>query len=302
MADLVNRLSWSNTRQKSYNRCLREYYWRAFGAWGGWRRAKASREAWLAYVFTKMKNLPMLVGELVHHEIERVLQAHQQGRRPPGAGESLDRLVTQMRQAWKESRDRRWEESPKHYHVLAEHYYKAEPEPDEARRLRDDATRCLRNFFELDLTRQILDSAPESIRTVEKLERFDFEGRVLHIKIDLAWESEGKLNLIDWKTGALDEEVDDQLAAYGFFASERWGIPYEKMTAYPVYLREPRVGDNCLRPEGVERLRNDVELYFAEVSGRLQSDHPPVAHPDAFPMTEELWKCRRCFFRELCGR
>lgn len=302
MADLVNRLSWSNTRQNAYRRCLREYYWRAFGSWGGWDTAKSSPEGRQAYIFTKMKNLPMLVGELVHHSIERVFDAHRRHRSIPTAGETEEHFVMRLRQAWVESKERRWEQSPKNYVHLAEHFYGPQPDHQASEKLRESGVSALRNFFSLELTRKILASPPDSIRSLEKLEQLEVAGNLIHIKIDLAWQEGDVLHLIDWKSGGPEEEVADQLAAYALFANQKWGSAYEKMACYPVYLREPSIGDSCVTPERIERLQNDVELYFAEIRRRLMSDNPPQAALDSFPMTAELWKCPHCFFRKLCER
>src|SRR5438046_1824590 len=99
MADLVNRLSWSNTRAASLSKCPREFYWRAYGSWGGWDRSKASAESWQAYVFNKMKNLPMLVGELIHHIIEHIFKAHQHRRPIPDVEQSKAAIRNRLRQA-----------------------------------------------------------------------------------------------------------------------------------------------------------------------------------------------------------
>lgn len=302
MSALVNRLSWSNTRAASIAKCPREFYWRAYGSWGGWDRAKATPEAWQAYVFNKMKNLPMLVGELVHHVIEQVFEAHRRYRPLPTLEQSQTNVRNRLRQAWRESREKRWKQSPKNFHNLHEHFYGPEPDRKTCEERRDEAFRLLENFYNLELTRRILDSPPEQIKTVEKLEEFDLDCGLLFIKIDLAWDDGEKLHLIDWKTGADDEGVARQLAGYALFASRAWHIPFERMIGYPVYLRQPAVGENCLDARSIGELEDSIRAYFGNVQAGLLDPAQNIADIDAFPMTEDLWKCRSCFYRQLCGR
>ena len=302
MAALVNRLSWSNTRAASLSKCLREFYWRAYGSWGGWDRASAAPEARQAYVFNKMKNLPMLVGELVHHVIEQVFDAHRRGRPILALEQSQANIRNRLRQAWRESREKRWEQSPKNFHNLAEHFYGPEPDRETCERWRDDAFRILENFYELDLTRRILASPSEEIRTVEKLEEFVLDDKLLFIKIDLAWHDGKKLHLIDWKTGGSDDGVEEQLAGYALFAACKWDVPVEQMLGYPVYLREKTVGENCLAPEKIGRLQASIRRYFVDVAANLTDPARNLADISDFPMTTELWKCKSCFYRQLCRR
>lgn len=302
MAELVNRLSWSKSRAMSLSKCAREFYWRAYGSWGGWDRARTAPEAWQSYVFNKMKNLPMLVGELIHHVIEQVFDTHQRGRPLPVVEQSLTSLRDRLRQAWRESREKRWEQSPKNFHNLYEHFYGPEPDRETCERWRDEAYQIIRNFYELDLTQKILASPAEQIRTVEKLEEFVFDGKLLFIKIDLAWHDGEKLHLIDWKTGGTDDSVEDQLAGYALFAGRKWGVPIEQMLGYPVYLRDNTIGANCLAPEKIERLEASIRRYFDDITPRLVDTARNQADINAFPMTEDLWKCRNCFYRQLCAR
>lgn len=302
MGELVNRLSWSSTRAASYSRCLREYYWRAFGSWGGWDRARAPREAWLAYVFNKMKNLRMTSGELVHHAIEQVFSAHRHGRPIPTLPQLQARIRDGLRQAWRESAEKRWETSPKNYFNLAEHYYGPVPDRASCEHIRDDAFRAIAHFLDLELTGRVLASPPGNIRSVETLEEFDLGGHLIFIKIDLAWNDGRKLHLIDWKSGNRDEGVAEQLAAYALFARERWGVADEEMTGYPVYLRDGTVGENCISAESVNRLRESIDAYFADVRLRLADPDRALARSEAFPLTDQTWKCANCFYRQLCGR
>ena len=74
------------------------------------------------------------------------------------------------------------------------------------------------------------------------------------------------------------------------------------MLGYPVYLRDNTIGANCLAPEKIERLEASIRRYFDDITPRLVDTARNQADINAFPMTEDLWKCRNCFYRQLCAR
>ena len=77
--ELVNTLSWSATRARTLSRCARLYYLRYYLFWKGWE-PEASSSSRLAYALSKMSDLPVLVGEVVHDLIASNVRALREGR------------------------------------------------------------------------------------------------------------------------------------------------------------------------------------------------------------------------------
>ncbi|MBV9464012.1 MAG: PD-(D/E)XK nuclease family protein [Verrucomicrobiae bacterium] len=302
MGDLKNEVAWSISRALAFARCDRELYWKAFGHWNGWNRDKAPPFAWDAYHLGKMKNLPMLVGELVHHAIEDVLKARQMGWPVPNAETGKKKLRDRLRQTWKESKAREWEKSPRKYGHLAEIYYGQEPSKENCEMWRDRAFAAIDQFHALPLTRTLLESPRESFKAIEAQFKFQCGEWPINGKIDLAWEHEGRLHLIDWKTGAQDEDVDYQLSVYALYAMDAFQVPLEKIRAYAVYLRDGSVGESCVTEESLSRVREVIGRYFSTVAPRVTAGEELVANMELFAMAEDWAKCERCFYRELCGR
>ena len=69
MGKLINRFSWSPSRDRLYRNCARAYYFNYYGSWGGWER-DAPAPARLAYRLKQMTNLPMFAGTVVHDVIK----------------------------------------------------------------------------------------------------------------------------------------------------------------------------------------------------------------------------------------
>jgi len=67
---------------------------------------------------------------------------------------------------------------------------------------------------------------------------FSVDGVKVWVKLDFAYQEEDdSVRVIDWKSGNSNGEPDPiQLNIYGYYASEVWGIPEEKihLTAYNV--------------------------------------------------------------------
>ncbi|MGC1135804.1 MAG: hypothetical protein WA941_23470 [Nitrososphaeraceae archaeon] len=65
MADFKNKFQWSISRQRNFDKCKRLYYYNHYGMWGGWD-TYAPEETKLCYRLSKMTNLQMLAGSVVH--------------------------------------------------------------------------------------------------------------------------------------------------------------------------------------------------------------------------------------------
>jgi hypothetical protein len=141
---------------------------------------------------------------------------------------------------------------------------------------------------------------------VEALQSFQLAGTKVWVQLDLARRAEGVIYVYDWKTGSSEEPaVRQQLAIYGLYLRQ----------AYPELVHD------TLRLQGlVYRLADDRLLEFdlddallqetqtvagagiARLRGLLLDDAANLAELRRFPMIDDLSICRRCQFRELCGR
>ena len=80
MAPFENTFQWSYSRQRTFEACKRQYYFQYYGRWNGWLE-DAPAETRQTYLLSKMTNIPMLVGQLVHQGIAELL-ASLRGNRP----------------------------------------------------------------------------------------------------------------------------------------------------------------------------------------------------------------------------
>jgi hypothetical protein len=71
MAELENKLTWSHSRQNTFNACKRKYYYQHYGSWGGWD-VGAPREIRQAYCLKNIDGIDAYLGNLVHKHISEI--------------------------------------------------------------------------------------------------------------------------------------------------------------------------------------------------------------------------------------
>jgi CRISPR/Cas system-associated exonuclease Cas4 (RecB family) len=308
VAELSNEFAFSWSRHKMFYDCPRKLYWQYYGSWGGWE-PEAPASARLAYRLKNIKNLTMLVGETFHEELAEILR--RRGAKPTAV--PVDQLKADMERRLlkrlRESRNSDWEryDQPKQYTILFEDYYQsgvdAQMETDALAALH----RCVDGLAAEPFGRRVFAVKKEQLRYIDPRnvgeKRVSVDGLVLYASPDLVVEDEhGGLHIVDWKTGRPYKPNLAQLAVYGIFVTEKFGVPLERLTAHLIYVSAgTREKHDVI--EGVEEARRSIATYVADVRERLTDIAANAAGDmERFPMTEKTILCRTCNFRELCGR
>lgn len=308
MAELSNEFAFSWSRHRMFYSCPRKLYWQYYGSWNGWRE-DASRDAALAYRLKNLKNLSMLVGETFHEELAEILRRRSlQASRVPTVQLKADmerRLLKRLR----ESRNADWERygDPKHYTILFEDYYQSGISDQMQAHAIETLRGCVDGLAAEPFGRRVFSMPKERLRFIDPRgfadQRVTVDGLALFASPDLVVEDkDGGLHILDWKTGKPYKPDMAQLAIYGIFVKEKFGMPLERMTAHLIYVnaRERQSHDVV---EGVEEAKRAIATYVEDVRGRLTDPAANIAGDiERFPMTEKRILCRTCNFRELCDR
>ena len=298
--DFRNEFSWSVTRAKLFEFCLRKYYWNYYGYWDGWN-PEAPETARLAYRLKKISSLPLWTGDIVHRAVAEALKRisryqHADAKRMKAwARDTLNR-------EWFQSRDEKWRENAKHNLNLMEHYYQRPITTERREQLRDTVFRCLDNFFEGDYFREANELGVGRWKTVEELKTFQLDDLTVFVQLDFAFErGDDGLVIVDWKSGKFTPEKDaEQLSCYALFAVQEWRIPPERIHLAGVYLNENRAKEWVADPTALIALREKIYQSAAQMRERLDDPAENAASLGAFPQTEDEWKCADCPFLELC--
>jgi hypothetical protein len=298
MAPLKNNFSWSHTRAKAFDECLRLYYWRHYGSWEGWR-AVAPASARLAYRLKHLKTFPMWAGEIVHRVIEGHLRAMRAGQRPVPA-EERQQALNWLNQGWTQSTRKEWTRDPKNAVNLFEHYYGHGASKEERSGLREHVFACIDRFFESEAFACLNEAGPARWLTIESLESFDVMSFPVWVKLDFAFHSGEDVVIADWKTGKPGEDDARQVNTYALYAMAKWQTSPERIEARDVYLRDG--SEVAVRPDPASLIdhREAIMASMRDMRARLRDPETNEAALDDFPMTGSPSRCPRCAFRQLC--
>ena len=297
--ELRNDFSWSRSRDGSFQECRRRYYYQYYGSWGGWS-PDAPPDTRRLYILKQLSSRQQWAGRTVHDAIEMALHAFADGRDIP-VDPFVHDVVERMRAEWKSSHAARYREAPKTT-ALFEHEYRVELPREAWRAISRNVEICLRNFFRLPLLAAIRRTPSEHWSIEHWSKVFQFEGTPMWIAPDFGfWTDEGRLALVDWKTGGKHGEgASFQLGCYALYAYELLGVPPAKVDLLEVNLREPDVVTHDWDDARLDAVRDQLRLSIRSMKAYLADPEGNVARIEDFELTEEPRLCRWCNFRAVC--
>jgi hypothetical protein len=299
VADLTNDFSWSRSRDGAFQECKRRYFYQYYGSWGGWA-GDAPADVRRIYILKQLATRQMWAGRIVHDAIEMALNVYRDGGEIPVEPFIRD-AVERMRAEWRSSRAGNYREKPKTL-ALFEHEYHVDLRDDVWRVLAASVQMCLRNFFNLPLLAEIRTTSSEHWSVEHWSKTFEFEGTHVWSAPDFGyWTHDGRLALVDWKTGGGGGEgASFQLGCYALYAAEVLGVPPHNVDLYEVNLREPLVTSHTWSDERLEEIREQVRLSVRGMKSYLKDPDANIAVITDFELTENLRICRWCNFKAVC--
>jgi hypothetical protein len=298
--ELKNEFSWSFSRAAKYRQCPRAYYYHYYAAWEGWQK-EAPAPVQQAYLLKNLTDLPHWTGTLVHEAIKLALRRLKAGRTITEAS-----LIKQLRRraeaAFADSHSERYRQKPNQLTGFQEHYYQINLPPSAWQEAQAQAEHYLRTFLNSALYAELREQPPLALLAVEELQSFPVAGVKVWVQLDLVRRGHNTLYLYDWKSGPVDPaELRQQLGIYGLYLRHAWppGIP---LRAIVYLLAEDKLLEFELDEPMLQETQAFVERSVAQLRGLLLDQDANLAELRRFPMINDLSVCRRCQFRELCGR
>lgn len=308
MADLQNDFTWSKSRHEKFVECRRAYYYAYYGSWGGWDAEPGSPTREL-YVLKKLSSRWQWAGSVVHDALKDLLRrARATGDLPP-LERVLDRTHARARTQWATSREKSyWRERSSIVGLVEHEYGDVVPGEDWKRLYESVIDGSLRSFYASPTFEEIRATPRERWLTVDELDSFVFEGTKVWVAIDFAYrDAEGRVQVLDWKTGKERGVDHTQVAIYARYAREKWGVPADGVVGGLVYL----VANGTPGGERVSVSADEAGIAAAEAQMRasIAGMKAVLADParnqaviEAFPQQPARDACRRCPFRRPCGR
>jgi hypothetical protein len=235
----------------------------------------------------------------VHDAIEMAWHAFADGRDIP-VEPFIHDVIERMRGEWRSSNAGRYRDHPKSV-ALFEHEYRIEVAREGWQAISRNVAVCLRHFFRLPLVEAIRRTPPEHWSIEHWSKAFDFEGTPVWSAPDFGfWTEDGRLEMIDWKTGGSKNGASFQLGCYALYAREVLGVVPSRIDLFEVNLRGPDVTQHRWDEEQLDSVREQVRLSVRAMKAYLADAAANRAVIDDFEKTEDLRLCKGCNFRAVC--
>jgi hypothetical protein len=280
--------SWSASRHDTFASCRRRYYYSYYAALEDEeiRRLK------------KLSALPLWAGSLVHDTIEQFLRKNDAPPSPEAQEELVRATVHEvMLGQWRES------EQGSLPFRLFEHEYEVPVAQEDKRLVVTIVMRSLRNFFRSQALARALAVARANWLALEDLVSFHVSGIEVLLRMDLAYrESDGRVVIVDWKTGRGEGRFNEvQVAGYALYAAEQgWVAEPEEISTELSYLVIPKAVRRPVTRKTIDDARQFIERSASSMKALLLDPLENTAREEDFPRVDRPRVCRRCNFRRLC--
>ncbi len=308
MPDLSNEFSWSKSRHEKFAECRRAYFFTYYGSWGGWEAAAGSATREL-YVLKKLSSRWQWAGSIVHGALKQVLSRAKVTGEVPPLEKVLERTRARARAEWAGSREKSyWREASRIVGLVEHEYGEAVADADWKRLYEQVVDGSIRAFYGSEVLDEIRRTPREDWLTVDELDSWVFEGTKIWVAVDFALKDEdGRVHLLDWKTGKERGVDHTQVGIYALYAREKWGMPPDGVVGGLVYLvaNGSPGGERvsvAADPAALEACKASMRASIRDMKVALADPGRNLAREEAFPRIDDGNACRRCPFRRPCGR
>ena len=299
MTTFKNEFSWSVSRDDTFRKCRRMYYYQYYGFWGGWDFASDKRNRAI-YILKQLQNRQMWAGSTVHACIENTLNEIKIGIEKMEIGQKIETTLNLMRKEFLSSKNKNYLTDPKTC-ALFEHEYGLEVSEEEWKSNADNVVECLKQFFNSDVYEEIIQLSDNQWPELEQFPFFYLEDFKIYAVLDFAFRRNDEIIIYDWKTGREDPEKDKfQLACYGLFAIHRWNIKTDKVKLVDFYLSNDNQNEFSLEDFEIDEIQDQIMNSINEMLDMLDDPQENIAREDGFPFTENEQICKYCNFSSIC--
>ena len=308
MGELINTFTWSFSADEAFNTCRRKRYWGKYEMWNGWSKSAPEIKR-KAYMMTKIQNRYSIQGVAAEDSIMWVLKEFQKGNTPT-AEEAYEAVAKPyLNKCWKESRDQLWRSSPKKCCNLQEHYYGSDDvSADWIKGTIETVKRCINNFIDQiypRLSHVTIENEVhvDTVQNASEPEHFRYEGIKIYSIPDYVYKENGKLHIVDWKSGKMKPEHRYQLGIYGLWGCEVHGYKPEDIILSLEYLSLNERIELPFSDEYRQEILQVIGTSVGEMSEYLKDmdreKNIPIPREE-WELAENTYVCKFCNFFELC--
>lgn len=298
-----NEFSWSKSRDELFKECRRKYYYHHYASWGGWNRDADPRTREI-YMLKNLQNLHMWIGDKVHSTIEFSLKCVRKEGRLPSKARLLSIMAEDMHMDFNQSKAGLYRKNPKYYHGFFEHEYQVDVDRSKWDALRKNATICIDNYYNSYILTEALEIGPENWMPIESRASFNFLGTPVYVKVDFAYKKNGRLIIVDWKTGRTEDvDLSIQIGCYALYALRKWKAKISKIDTIIYNL----LRDRFEKTEMIEARISEAEFHILTsieaMKKQLACEKENIPLPEEqFPKTSNRKNCNYCNFQRICHK
>ncbi len=297
MAELKNDFSWSKSREETFRRCPRQYWFHYYGSWGGWDRRAPERTRTI-YVLKQLESRQTWMGSTVHNCLRWVLNTWRQTGTPPAEEVTLAHLAKRLQSDYQNSGEGLYWDDPKKFTGLLEHEYDDRDVAEEIwRAVFEKAVACVSAFYHGEVFSHLQTVPRVDWLEIEDLQSFQLDGYKIWVQLDFAHRNGDGVVIYDWKTGRADATATrEQLASYIFYAVEKWKAAPEHVLAREFNLAHQSLHESRLSLGELAATREAIKAAAMEME-KLHG-----APEDHFPYTDNERDCAHCNFTRVCPK
>ena len=301
MTTFKNEFSWSVSRDDTFRKCRRMYYFQYYGFWGGWDFA-ADKRTRKIYILKQLQNRQMWAGSKVHECIENMLNEIKAGIGKIDIEQRIETTLNLMRKEFLSSKNKKYLTDPKTC-ALFEHEYGLEVSKEEWQSNANNVVECLKQFFNSDVYEEISLLSDNQWLELEQFPFFYLEDFKIYAVLDFAFRRNDEIIIYDWKTGREDPEKDKlQLACYGLFTTQKWNIEAANVKLVDFYLSNGNQNEFIFADFEIDKIQNQIFNSIDEMKHILDDPQENIAREDGFPFTENEQTCKYCNFNKMCPK
>ena len=302
MAELKNEFSWSHSREASFRRCPRQYFFTYYGAWGGWDKRSDPRTRTL-YVLKQLVRRAAWTGQVVHKCLHWILDTLRKTGAPPPEEDALRNTLRRMNKDYQESGEGLYWEDPKGVCALYDHEYEEDVTDEQWEQTMQRAAHCVSAFYVSPHFAAFAGDSSSNWISLEQLASFQVDGTKVYVQPDFARRVATGIEIYDWKTGKANKPATkEQLAVYALYAETAWKLSAEDTTSIEFNLSTGETFSTRTTREDTDAALSSIRTSIASMKSLLDDPATNRATEERFAMTDDESICRTCNFKRLCPK
>lgn len=293
--------SWSHSRRRTFQECPRKYYYQYYGSHNGWE-SDAPESVRLAYQLKNLTTLAEEIGAAVHECASMAVHQARSGAPPPEVNALYRQARRRLNRAWSDSANRAaWQQSPKRLRMFQEFYYDTGIGETRIAAAKEQLHNCLNNLLISTSFREAVAAPFTEVKNVEQFITFNIDDTPVHAVPDLIYRNgDGSWRVVDWKSGQARGDAGNQAMVYALYLRERHNVDRGDIMARIEWLAGGEAEELAYAQSDLDRFAAGIRDSAAAMRAYLaDADANVPLAPAAFPLRDDLSRCRYCKFYQL---